>query len=95
LLGISEAAEHIGFRTMGVAVTFEQLKTEAPLPAIVHWRQNHFVVVYDISKKNIVSVADPAEGLLKYSKEEFLQAWLSTKKEGEDKGITPFGISES
>ncbi len=87
MLGISEAAEHIGFRTMGVAVTFEQLKTEAPLPAIVHWRQNHFVVVYDISKKNVVSVADPAEGLLKYTKEEFLQAWQSAKKDGEDKGI--------
>ncbi len=95
MLGISEAAEHIGFRTMGVAITFEQLKEEAPLPAIVHWRQNHFIVVYKISKpaffgKNggeTVYVADPGEGLLKYSKEEFLQAWQSAKKDGEDKGI--------
>ena len=48
LLGISEAAEKIGFRTMGVKISFEQLVKEAPLPCIVHWKQNHFVVVYDI-----------------------------------------------
>lgn len=48
LLGISEAAEAIGFRTMGVKVPFEKLATEAPLPCIVHWDQNHFVVVYAI-----------------------------------------------
>ncbi|GAB4031893.1 hypothetical protein GCM10028809_28900 [Spirosoma gilvum] len=46
LLGISEAAEAIGFRTMGVRVSFEKLASEAPLPCIVHWDQNHFVVVY-------------------------------------------------
>ncbi|QIP16719.1 peptidase domain-containing ABC transporter [Spirosoma aureum] len=50
LLGISEAAEAIGFRTMGVKVSFEKLATEAPLPFIVHWDQNHFVVVYDVKK---------------------------------------------
>ncbi len=46
MLGISEAAEAIGFRTMGVRVCFEKLASEAPLPCIVHWDQNHFVVVY-------------------------------------------------
>ena len=48
LLGIAEAAEAIGFRTMGVKVGFEKLAGEVPLPCIVHWRQNHFVVVYAI-----------------------------------------------
>ena len=48
LLGIAEAAEAIGFRTMGVKVGFEKLAGEVPLPCIVHWRQNHFVVVYSI-----------------------------------------------
>lgn len=48
LLGIAEAAEAIGFRTMGTKVSFAQLADEAPLPCIVHWQQNHFVVVYDI-----------------------------------------------
>ena len=50
LLGISTAAESIGFRTIGVHISFEQL-CEAPLPCIVHWKQNHFVVVYDIQIK--------------------------------------------
>lgn len=53
LLGISEAAEAIGFRTMGVKVPFEKLATEAPLPCIVHWDQNHFVVVYAIKGASV------------------------------------------
>lgn len=48
LLGISEAAEAIGFRTMGVKISFEKLATDAPLPCIIHWDQNHFVVVYAV-----------------------------------------------
>ena len=43
LLGISDAAEAIGMRTIGVSITFEQLAEEANLPCIVHWGQNHFV----------------------------------------------------
>ena len=87
LLGISEAAEQIGFRSMGVRINWEQLAFEAPFPCIVHWNQNHFVVVYKITGKNIVFVADPAHGLIKYTKGEFLRSWLSDKKEGEEKGI--------
>lgn len=48
LLGIAEAAEAIGFRSMGVKVPFDKLAEEAPLPCIVHWQQNHFVVIYGI-----------------------------------------------
>ena len=88
LLGISDAAEAIGMRTIGVSITFEQLQKEANLPCIVHWGQNHFVVVYKISKKgDTIYVSDPAEGLLKYSKKEFLNKWISTKKDGKEKGI--------
>ena len=87
LLGISKAAENIGFRTMGFSISWEQLAKEAPLPCIVHWKQNHFVVVYKISRKNIVFVADPAHGLVKYTKEEFLRCWLSNKPNGDNKGI--------
>ncbi len=86
LLGISDAAESIGFRTMGVKITFEKLSGEAVLPCIVHWKQRHFVVVYKI-KNNTVYVADPAHGLVKYTKEEFLKCWLSTTKDGKDEGI--------
>ena len=86
LLGISDAAETIGMRSMGVKITFEQLKKEAPLPCIVHWDQAHFVVVYKF-KKGKVFVADPAFGRLEYSEKEFKEHWLATVKEGEEKGI--------
>src|SRR6056297_1738858 len=50
MLGISDAAEYLGFRSMGVRISYEQLKKEAPLPCIVYWKQNHFMVVYKIKK---------------------------------------------
>lgn len=86
LMGISDAAESIGFRTLGVTVSYEQLSKEAPLPLIVHWNQNHFVVVYRF-KKDKVYVADPAFGLIRYSNNEFLSSWLSNRKDGENKGL--------
>lgn len=86
LLGTSDAAEAIGFRTMGVRLGFDQLREEAPLPAIIHWRQKHFIVVYKI-RNNRVYCADPAIGLIQYTTEEFQQGWISTRKEGERKGI--------
>jgi ATP-binding cassette subfamily B protein len=89
MLGISDAAESIGFRTVGVKISFEQLCNEAPLPCIVHWNQNHFVVVYMIQKKRggtAICVADPAHGLLKYTEKEFQRCWCSTKASGIDVG---------
>ena len=86
MMGISEAAESIGFRTMGVSLTPEQLFSSAPFPLIVHWKQNHFVVVYKV-KKDKVFVSDPAFGLVKYSREEFLKNWISIQKDGESKGL--------
>lgn len=83
LLGISDAAESIGFRTTGVKITWQQLKEEVKLPCIVHWNQNHFVVLYKIREKKgkiQVCVADPAEGLISYPAERFLQAWLQAKE---------------
>jgi ATP-binding cassette subfamily B protein len=85
MLGIARAAESIGLQTMGVSLTWERLKSEAPLPVIVHWKQNHFIVVYRI-RKDKVYVADPAYGLTVYSREEFLRGWISTRKDGEAKG---------
>jgi len=61
LLGISEAAESIGFRTIGVRIGWEQLVQEAVLTCIVHWHQNHFVVVYRISAKAERTIAWVAE----------------------------------
>ncbi len=85
MLGIAKAAEDIGMQSMGVSLTWERLRTEAPLPVIVHWKQNHFVVVYKI-KRGRVHVADPAFGHTVLSKEEFLKGWISTRTDGEAKG---------
>jgi ATP-binding cassette subfamily B protein len=86
MLGTSDAAESIGLRTMGVRLTYEELRTKAVLPCIAHWKQKHFIVVYKIEKDE-VHVADPEHGLVKYSKQEFLQGWIGTKKEGENQGL--------
>ena len=51
MLGISDAAESIGFRATGVKISWEQLHDEMPLPCIVHWNQRHFVVVYEVRKR--------------------------------------------
>ena len=86
LLGISDAAEKLGFRTLGVKLSLEKLK-EAPLPCILHWNTNHYVVLYKI-KKGIYYVSDPAHGLLKYSKKEFLDCWIgSNTTENTEEGI--------
>ncbi|MCX2495863.1 peptidase domain-containing ABC transporter [Pedobacter sp. PF22-3] len=85
LLGISEAAEKIGFRTTGSKLTLIQLSV-AEFPLIIHWNQNHFVILYRI-KGNIFYVADPAKGLIKYNYEEFTRGWLSTNSNGKSQGI--------
>ena len=90
LLGISDAAEEFGFRTIGVKISFRQLRDEAPLPCIVHWNQNHFIVVYKIEKKKNetnVYVSDPASGLLKYRDREFKKSWIQIKETKHDDSI--------
>ena len=92
LLAISKAAETIGFKTIGGCLGFDALVRKSPLPCIVHWNQNHFVVVYKIFKNRkglyTIYVADPGIGLVTYTKEEFCEHWVSTKKRNEDKGIS-------
>jgi ATP-binding cassette subfamily B protein len=90
MLGISDAAEKLGFKTLGVHVTFEKLMQDAPLPCIVHWKQEHFVVVYKITHskhRTTVYVADPGHGLIKFTEEEFCNSWISNRKDGKDEGI--------
>jgi ATP-binding cassette subfamily B protein len=85
MLGISDAAESVGFRVLGVSVTFAQLLDEVPLPCIVHWDQNHFVVVYGVytrGGKRFVRVADPAQGKITYPEEAFLKFWQSKPDPG-------------
>ncbi|MDB5029328.1 MAG: transporter related [Mucilaginibacter sp.] len=78
LLAISEAAEKIGFRSLGVKLTIDQLK-EAELPCLLHWRQNHFVVLYKI-KRGVFYIADPAKGLVNYTEQEFAKNWFGHKE---------------
>ncbi|WP_337968169.1 peptidase domain-containing ABC transporter [uncultured Flavobacterium sp.] len=74
LLFLSDAAEKIGFRTLGVKMSADRLD-EAPLPCILHWNQNHYVVLYKI-KKDTYYISDPAFGLIEYNKEDFLKFWI-------------------
>ena len=74
LLGLSDAAESVGFRSLGVKIDLEKLK-EAPFPCILHWNKNHYVVLFQI-KKGKYYISDPAHGLLKYNKENFLKNWI-------------------
>ena len=93
LLSISEAAEQIGFKTVGGRISFDKLEKDALLPCIVHWNQEHFVVVYKIKSKNlfrtqsIVYIADPAHGKVKYNEQEFKEHWISTKSGEQEKGV--------
>ncbi len=86
LLGISDAAEFIGFRSTGVKITWDQLRDEMPLPCVAHWNQQHFVVVYKI-RNGKVYVSDPASGLLKYDEEQFKKAWLQSHSATGSKGV--------
>jgi ATP-binding cassette subfamily B protein len=81
LLGISDAAEKIGFRSLGAKLNIADLK-EAELPCILHWRQNHFVVLYKI-RKGKHHIADPGQGLIKLSEQEFAANWLSDTENSE------------
>ena len=80
LLGISDAAESIGFRTCGVKITGDQLANEAMLPCILYWNNSHFVVCYKIKRKRggklIFYIADPASQRLQYEEDEFKKCWL-------------------
>ena len=85
MLGISEAAEAIGFRTRGVRVTVDELERACPLPCILHWNQTHFVVCYR-AEKGRFHIADPAAGRAVYRREEFQRCWLSARVSGQDTG---------
>lgn len=86
LLKISEAAEKIGFHTLGVKLNAKNLK-EASLPCILHWNKYHYVVLYKI-KKGIYYISDPAIGLINYNQEEFLKFWIGNNaNETTEEGI--------
>ncbi|WP_293741760.1 peptidase domain-containing ABC transporter [uncultured Pedobacter sp.] len=88
LQGLSNAAENLGFRTLGVKIDFKTLVADAPLPCIVHWNKNHYVVVYKIEKAEKVYISDPSYGLITYKKEEFIKHWIGENANDEtEEGI--------
>ncbi|WP_246253186.1 cysteine peptidase family C39 domain-containing protein, partial [Flavobacterium collinsii] len=86
LLFLSDAAEKIGFRTLGVKLNLERLE-EAPLPCVLHWNKNHYVVLYKIKKKTYY-ISDPAFGLIEYNNEDFIKFWIGNNaNESTQEGI--------
>lgn len=91
LLGISDAAEYIGFRTICGRMTLGKMVEQRPFPCILHWNQDHFVVLYDVQKKkggeSVFCIADPGKNLLRVDEDTFRNAWISTRTHGEEKGV--------
>lgn len=91
MLGISDAAESIGMRSMGVKISVEQLAKDAILPCILHWNQHHFVVLYKVSRHrkggHRFHIADPASQKAVFRQEELERCWLAKKENGEDVGM--------
>lgn len=83
---MSQAASELGFETASVRLSPGEL-SQSPLPAILHWNQNHFVVLYRIDRRGRYHIADPGKGLLTYSRDEFMRRWASTRSGDEDRGI--------
>lgn len=89
MLGISDAAESIGFRTQGVRISLDQLIEDVPLPCILHWNQNHFVVLYNIKKRKsgaTFKISDPGKGKYDMNISGIEKCWISTRKDGKDSG---------
>lgn len=83
LLDLSTGAESIGLRSLAIKCKIDDLVNSIPLPAIVFWKENHFVVVYGTDKR-FVYVSDPAKGRIKYTHEEFKKGWY---RKNENQGI--------
>lgn len=86
LLGLSESATKIGFDTSAVKISVNDLNNSI-VPCILHWNQNHLVVLYKITKHNHFYIADPGKGKYKLSLDEFKNHWISTKSDGVEKGV--------
>ena len=89
LKAITETAQTIGLESVSVRISVKELMTHK-LCSILHWNQNHFVVLYKVKKGKTFYIADPAKGLVKYNLEEFKKHWVSTQSDGEEKGIAMF-----
>lgn len=90
MLDISEAAEKIGFKTIGVKLTAEKLAECVQTPCILHWGQHHFVVCYGIKRKHgqlLFHIADPASKRLTYSQAELANCWGDCNGDTKNQGF--------
>ena len=91
MLSISDAAEYLGFRTVCGRITLEKVVEQRPFPCILHWNQEHFVILYDVKTRrdgeHIFCIADPGKNLLQLDEDTVRNAWISTRTRGEEKGI--------
>ena len=88
LMGLSDAAEKLGYKTLGLKIDFTTLIEDIPLPCICHWNKYHFVVIYKIDKTGKVYISDPSYGLITYSKEEFIRFWIGNNAdENTEEGV--------
>ena len=87
LKAIADVADELGMDTLSTRLSENQL-SEITLPCILHWNQNHFVVLYRIDRNGQrFHISDPAKGRYKLNREEFANHWLSTHSQGAPKGI--------
>ena len=84
--GLADAAEKIGLSTMAINAGYTDIAQQLPLPCIAHWRQRHYVVVYQASDV-LIRVADPAHGLIDYKPEEFCKGWIPEKNDIRSEGV--------
>lgn len=77
---LCEIAENIGFRARAYSIMLSDLETIRK-PLIIHWNENHYVVLYKI-KKQVFYISDPAKGLLKFNQKDFLKNWVNTENIG-------------
>lgn len=91
MMTLSDGAEKFGFRTLGIKLALDKLE-EVPLPCILHWNTNHYVVLYKIANSKSKKwfrkdssrmangakyyISDPAIGLIEYNQQEFLKFWI-------------------
>ena len=87
LLGLTEAANKFGFKTISARLTYEQLVNDATLPCILYWDLYHFVVLTPQSTDKKLVVADPAKGLVTYTPDEFRKSWIVGESKGQKTGI--------
>lgn len=86
-----DTAENLGFTVSSGKTTLQKLINQRPFPCILHWNQNHFIVLYDIKRnlfgKKIFYISDPGKGLVKLEEDKFKTSWVSTQNGELELGI--------